>query len=608
MGRQNGVVFSIISTIFATIFFLWLAVFLAPIFDPSGLSGTLNNFNNAKLHPFDLKWCDNTPKFIIFFLFFEFILGAYMVVIGARNTRSGEEQGSARLKSPVMINKYLSDKDFFKNRILSEKVKISITGKKAPISLNTLVVGGMGAGKSWKMVGPNLLQANTSFVATDPSRELVEDYGYFLKMQGYKVKVLDCINLERSTRYNFFNYIASEDDILRIVNAIFQSTVSKEKRGGSNSDPMWENMAQDYLVALIALIYYRGKKEEQNIETIIWLMNEDFLLDAQGRRERTCVMDMFDKLEEDIPGNLATSAYRSATDGDVVTIRGVKSTLRGRVGKFLLPSIQNLMSDDEMEFDKIGSEKTALFLCVPTEDSSFNFLVSLVYCQLIPILYRQARNSPGRHLPIPLQFIMDEMTNFVLPDEHIQNLTTARKHWMSYMMFIQELGQLKQQFKEEDETLIGTCNTVVYLGRSGNKTNKYFSEWMGEETVYSASQNTSYGAKGSHSKNVSPQKRAVYFPDELDTKILPDECIIYTAGKGFCKDNKFSPLKHPNYKYAAGGSEGRIFDYGGEGLKRLVVKPAITTAQKTAKPDIIVDISGAYKSVINKLFDISVIE
>ena len=546
---------------------IYIGILFAPCLTDEGLFVFLDNAAEACRQPFNLKICVDTFKLVMILLSLGFIAALY-IKTNQRNTRNGEEHGSAKWADVKAVCKLIGDKEYMKNRILTQNLRLSIIGKKIKLSLNTLVIGGMGAGKSFFILLPNLLQGNTSFMVADPSKELIRSTGWFLKhIFGYEVKVFDVEDPSTSMKYNFFKYIKTEDDILRIVDIIFKSTVTNKK--ATNTDPMWENMAKDYLQALVALLWYRGTASEQNIENIIWLMNQDFMEeDEDGNRIKTPIMALFEDLDNRMPGNLASSSYSSATDGAVATIRGVKSTLRGRIGKFLLPSIQRLMSEDELELEQLGLRKTALFLVVPSEDTSFNFLVSMLYAQAIPLLYKNARAQPDNKLPCPMQIMMDEMANFCLPDDFITYLTTGRKHLISFMMFIQEIAQLEKMFPEKQfQVLVGTCNTLVYLGGSGNKTNEEISKWMGNETISVYSYNRSYGRNESYTKNENRTQRALLTPDEIDTKLGDDRALVYVKGQGWLFDNKNNPMRHPNYKYVASES-GHVYDWSGKELIR----------------------------------------
>lgn len=584
---QKMVLFKAIALTALTVY---LAILIAPAVTDN-LFTTLENLNTVLANPLHLQICDKTGKVILVFLCFEFAAGAYLYA-ARRNTRQGEEHGSARIKEPMQAGKLFADKDYLKNRILSQNLRISVIGKAIKLSLNTLVIGGMGSGKSFFTLIPNILQGNTSIVVTDPSKELVRKVGWFLKyILHYDVQVFDLEDPESSAKYNFFAYIENEDDILRIVNMLFRATVDNTRNYG-NMDPMWENMAKDWLLSLIALLWYRGTEDEQNIETVIWLMEEDYLLEDEHRnRMQTPVMAMMDDLELRLPGNLATRAYRSATDGAVETIRGVKSTLRGRLGKFLLPSIQSLLSRDELDLRKLGTKKTALFLVVPSEDSSFNFIISILYAQLFPILYRRARQQPDNKLPVPVQFMIDEMANFVMPEDFVSYLTTSRKHGISYMMFIQEISQLEKLFPDKQfNTVSGTCNTIVYLGGSGHETNKAISGWIGSETITAYSYTRSYGRNAHFAKNEQQTKREVLTPDEIDTKLADNQALVYIKGQGWFIDEKNDPRKHPNYQYTAGEKKGHTFDWSGKDLIDCKLQPLRKTSDMSKEPDLVIDL------------------
>lgn len=605
--RNKGEVIATIAVL--TVFFIYVAILIAP-YVTGNLWSTLSGFSAAFLHPFHLRLCAMTGKTILFFLFVEVLIICCVSTIAIKNERPGSEHGSARLKAPSEVCPFVADKTFENNRILTKNLRISVLKPLSTLrSLNTLVVGGMGAGKSYYTLIPNILQANTSFVVTDPSKELVKKTGWFLKNKaGYNVKVLDLENPEGSLKYNFFRYLESEDDCLRIVNIIFEATVdSKSAEPRGSSDPMWENMAKAWLLALVLLLYYRGTKDEQNVETLVYLLDEDYLKENDsGGRVETPVSALFKVLDVDLPGNMATRNYMSATDGAVVTIRGVKSTLRSRIGKFLLPSIQELMKRDELDLSSIGTEKTALFLAVPSEDSSFNFIISMVYAQLFPALYRLARQQPNNKLPVPVQFLNDEQKNFIMPKDFVTYLTTGRKFEMTFMMFYQEMQQIEAQFPQEYETLIGTCTTFLYLGGSGHETNKKISEMIGSETLHSYSYNRSYGAHGSYSRNESLSARKVLEADEVDTVLRGDEALCYVKGFGWCLDKKNVTENHPNFKYLSGQPEGDVLDWGGNDAVSSTITLGMKTSEKMQKVAYTIDIDRIEAAKIKELYKIRI--
>lgn len=605
-NKTELIAFSII----ATVFVIYIGILIAPHVTDN-LWTTLEGLQTAFATPLSIHLCSKTFNVCLTLLLFE-ATGLCIVFVNHKNTKPGEEHGSSRLNTPSAVCRQIRDKDFFKNRILTKNVRFAVTGKNTSLpSLNTLVLGGMGMGKSWNTLIPNILQGNTSFVLTDPSKELVRKVGWFLKnILHYDVKVLDLETPESSFKYNFFKYLENEDDCLRIVDIIFDATVDSSESSAarqSNPDPMWENMAKSWLLALVLLLFYRGTVDEQNIETIVWLLDEDFLAsDKHGNRIKTPVMALFEEMELEIPDNMASRNYTSATDGAVVTLQGIKSTLRSRIAKFLLPSIQELMKRDELALDEIGKKKTALFLAVPSEDTSFNFIVSMVYAQLFPLLYRLARSQPDNRLPVSVQFLNDEQKNFVMPKDFITYLTTGRKHGISYMMFYQEMQQIQAQFPNEYKTLIGTCTTMLYLGGSGYETNKEISDWIGSETLTSFQYNRTYGYHGSYARNENSSGRKVLEPDEVDTKLSRNEALCYVKGIGWCIDEKNDPKIHPNFRYLAGEKKGKVYDWSGKDIVDTHMSLAMKTSEKLLKADFIIDADEIEASKIEKKYNITI--
>lgn len=488
----------------------------------------------------------------------------YLIIyLGMANTikpaRTGEEHGSAKWQNAKDVNRAVSSKEFCKNRILSANLKIAVIGKSPLPSVNSFCVGGMGQGKSYYFVIPNILQAASSMVITDPSGELAARTGDFLKEKGIKVKVVDIEKLSSSLRYNFFRYIKSEEDILAIADTIFDATVENEKEG--SKDPMWDNLAKDRLVAYIVLLWLSGDIKDRNMDTLLWLFEQDVTIENKdGSRQENAVSMMFDDLEMCYPGNIATSKYLSSTRGAAVTVRGVDSSLSGRLGRFMLPEVRSMMQTDELALEMIGKEKTALFLVVPAENKSLNFLVSMIYAQLFRVLYEQARRENDKRLAVPVQFYLDEMANIVLPKDFPTYLTTGRKHGISFVGILQDLAQAEKIFSGKVyETVIGTSSSFLYLGGSGKHTDEYISKWIGTQTILTQTQSVSYGMRGSSSKSLQPTARDLIKPEELGALPL-SKCIVYVQGKGWVMDNKYNPKTHPGYKECADVT-GRYYDW-----------------------------------------------
>lgn len=524
--------------------FAGMGMYLAPMFQGS-IYETIQMWDNTR--PFQIV--PQTPKVMLAFC------GIYAAVFlmaftGRKPTRAGEEHGSARWQNPTDVCRRVCSPDFFNNRILSMHVRIAIVGKSVLKSLNTFLVGGMGQGKSYFFMIPNILQCIGSMVITDPSGELVGRTGVFLEQKGYKVKVVDTESIVSSLRYNFFRYLTSEEEILEIVDIIFDATAGGENKG--NMDPMWELLAKDRLTAYIALLWQRGLPEEKNMDTVLWLFEHDISEgDKDGNRKENAVSALFADEAIRNPGNIATSKYLSSTKGAVETVMGIESTLSGRLGRFMIPSVREMMKTDELELEKIGQEKTALFLVIPSESKSFNFIISMIYAQIFRTLFAQGRKASDKKLKVPVQFFLDEMANIVLPKDFPTYLTTGRKHGISFVCSLQDLAQAEKLFPGKvHETVIGTNSSFLYLGGSGKYTDEYISKWVGQQTITTSSQSVSYGVHGHSSRSFQQQGRDLIRADELDS-MPSSKCLVRIQGYGWMMDEKYRPAAHPRYKECA---------------------------------------------------------
>ena len=483
-------------------------------------------------------------------LFLIFLIGIAIYFSEKTHRRDGQEYGSSKWGDVKKLCKRYADKDFSKNRLLTQNLRISETGKRITLNLITLVIGGSGAGKSFFYCIPNLLQAQGSYVVLDPSGELLARTGAFLKMQGYKVRALNLDDMSSSFGYNPFAYIKTDDDVLRLVKNLFKATVPK---GSHSNDPMWDNQAEALCMAYMLLIFHEGGEEEKNMRTLMYLAREDAVEeDEDGNIKETAVSALFHKVELETPDHIAVRFYKTARKGSAKTVLGVQTTLMGRLSKFNLESVLRLTDFDEMGFEKIGCEKTALFLVIPAEDTSFNFIVSMVYAQLIPILYRTAKSNFDLRLTVPVHFLMDEFSNVTLPDDFLTILTTARKHAISFSVIIQAISQLKGLFeKEQFNTLIGNADELLYLGSGEFETQKYISERIGKETIMVKSHNLSKGIHGSYSENSQPAARSLLEPSEVDTVLSEGKALVKLRGCDWVMDEKINPKKHPSYRHTS---------------------------------------------------------
>ena len=483
-------------------------------------------------------------------LSFIYILCIAMYVTDTGRRRDGAEYGSSKWGDIKRLCKKYSDKDFSKNRLLTQNLRISETGKKIALNLITLVIGGSGAGKSFYYCIPNLLQGQGSCVILDPSGELLARTGGFLKSQGYKVRSLNLDDMSSSFGYNPFSYIKSDDDVLRLVKNLFKATVPK---GSHSNDPMWDNQAEALCMAYMLLIFHEGNDEEKNMRTLMYLAREDFVEeDEDGNIKETAVSALFHRAELEKPDHIAVRFYKTARKGSAKTVLGVQTTLMGRLAKFNLESVLRLTDYDELEFEMIGREKTALFLVIPAEDTSFNFVISMVYSQLIPILYKTAKANINLKLDVPVHFMMEEFANVSLPDDFLTILTTARKHDISFSIIIQAISQLKGLFeKEQFNTLIGNADQLLYLGSGEFETQKYISERIGKETIIVKSSSLSKGIHGSYSESSQPAARSLMEPSEVDTELSEGKALVKLRGNDWIMDDKIDPKSHPSYKYTS---------------------------------------------------------
>ena len=499
--------------------------------------------------PLRLSICKETIK-AFFILLFIYIITILVYETSKVNRKSNIEYGSAKWGNAKTICKKYSDTDFYKNRLLTQNLRISETGKHIPINLITIILGGSGAGKSFFYCIPNLLQAQGSYVVLDPSGELLNRTGNFLASKGYKIRALNLDEMEKSFRYNPFSYIHSDDDILRLVKNLFKATVEKDSH---SNDPMWDNQAEAMCMAYMFLIYYFASEEEKNMRTLMYLAREDIIEeDEDGNIVENAISALFKKVELENPEHIAVRFRKTAMKGAAKTILGVQTTLMSRLNRFNLDSICRLMDCDELNLYDVGNEKTALFLIIPAEDKSLNFVVSMLYAQLIPILYKSAKRNRGLKLKVPVHFLMDEFCNVVLPDDFLTILTTARKHSISFSIIIQAISQIEGIFKNKQyNTLMGNADSFIYLGSGEFQTQKYISERIGKETIVVKSYSNTKEAHGSFSESNQPAGRALLEPSEVDTEVGDNKALVKIRGNHWIKDSKINPKTHPNYRYTA---------------------------------------------------------
>ena len=431
---------------------------------------------------------------------------------------------------------------------MTQNVAIGLNEKKHRRNLNTLVCGGSGAGKTRFYCKPNLMQCNTSFVILDPKGEILRDVGYLLEKKGYEIKVLDLISMEKSHCYNPFVYIREDNDIQRLVTNLFKSTTPK---GSQSNDPFWDTAASMLLLALIFYLHYEAPPIEQNFPMVMEMLRAGSIEDEDDPSPSP-LDNLFFDLAFEYPEHIALKYYRGYHSGSAKTLKSIQITLAARLEKFNLESLASLTSADELELEKIGKRKTALFALIPDNDTSFNFLVSILYTQLFQQLFYSADHIHGGRLPIPVHFLMDEFANVSLPDDFDKILSVMRSRGVSVSIILQNLAQLKALFDKQWESIIGNCDEFLYLGGNEQSTHKYVSEQLGKETIDTNTYGKSQGRNGSYSTNYQISGRELMTPDEvrmLDNKYA----ILFIRGERAVMDFKYDILKHPNVDLTADG-------------------------------------------------------
>ena len=528
---------------------VWLALLLAP-YVGGGLLGLVQYGGAALNDPFHIVLCrDSLKTVLVFLLCYGLGIGIYLST--DRNYRRREEHGSAKWGTAQAVRKKYADRKVTENKILTQNVAIGLDGRKHRRNLNILVCGGSGAGKTRFFAKPNIMNANTSFVCLDPKGELLRDTGNLLKAKGYDIKVIDLINMEKSYCYNPFVYLRSDNDIQRLVTNLFKNTTPK---GSQSQDPFWDQAAQMLLLALVFYLHYEAPPDEQNFPMVMEMIRAGEVREDNDEFQSP-LDELFDRLEMRNPEHIALKYYRNYRSGSGKTLKSIQITLVSRLEKFNLESLAGMTQTDEMELWSLGEKKTAIFAVIPDNDSSFNFIVGLLYTQLFQQLYYQADVVHGGRLPVHVHFVMDEFANVALPDEFDKLLATMRSREISVSIIIQNLAQLKALFEKQWESIVGNCDEFIYLGGNEQATHEYVSKLLGKETIDTNTYGQSRGRSGSYSTNWQLAGRELLMPDEV--RMLDNQyALLFIRGERPIQDFKYDILKHPNVKLTTdGGAE-----------------------------------------------------
>lgn len=533
---------------------VWFALLTAPYL-AGGLPEVIRGFPDAINHPFYIRLCgDSFRAVFIFLLIYGMGIGIYIST--RKNYRRGEEHGSAAWGNARAVNKKYSEKDFGANKIMTSNVRISYNSRKHRRNLLTVVVGGSGAGKTRFYAKPNLMQANTSFVVLDPKGENLRDTGHLLEEKGYEVRVLDLINMEKSHCYNPFMYLKDDNDVQRLVTNLFKATTPK---GSQSNDPFWDTAASMLLLALIFYLKYEAPKDEQNFPMVMELLRAGEVREDNDEYQSP-LDELFERLEMREPEHIAVKYYKDYHSGSAKTLKSIQITLAARLEKFNLSSLAALTATDDLDLPSLGEKKVALFALIPDNDTSYNFLVSILYTQLFQQLFYLADHKHGGRLPVHVHFLMDEFANVSLPDDFDKILSVMRSREVSVSIILQNMAQLKALFEKQWESIVGNCDQFLYLGGNEQGTHKYVSELLGKATIDMNTYGKSTGHSGNYSTNYQISGRELLTPDEV--RMLDNRyALLFIRGERPVMDEKFDILKHPNVALSTDG-KGKPYRHG----------------------------------------------
>ena len=515
---------------------------MASCYEPGMTIFTLMDaFSAATKNPFSLHWTPYTMKFIgIFLLLYGGAILFYYT--GQKNTRPGEEHGSASWGSVRELDKKYRDKDAGKNVILTQHLQMSMNGKLHRRNLLQIIVGGSGSGKTRFLAKPNLMLANASFIVTDPKGEMLRAVGNLFLEEGYVLRVFDLIDPSKSDCYNPFCYIRKDADVFKLIDNFIKNTTPK---GAKANDPFWEKSETALDAALMLYLLHEAPVEDQNMETILYMIENGGAKEEDDDYQSPLDL-LFEALEEEQPDHIAVRQYHIFKQAAGKTAKSILVSAAVRLASFTLPEIQRITASDDMELGKLGERKQAIFCIIPdSNDASLNFLVGMLYTQAFQELYYQADKIHQGALPVPVRLMFDEFANVALPDGYARLQATMRSRNIMSTIILQNISQLKALFKDDWEGIIGNADSFVYLGGNEQSTHKYISELLGKETIDTRTSSQSKGRNGSFSQNFQQTGRELMTPDEvrrLDNK----NAIVLIRGEKPVIDEKYDILKHPN--------------------------------------------------------------
>ncbi len=476
----------------------------------------------------------------------------------AKKYRKGIEYGSARWGTAADIVPYI-DKDFYNNVILTNTERLTMDSRpkqpKYARNKNVLVIGGSGSGKTRFFIKPNLMQMHSSYVVTDPKGTVLIECGKLLQRGGYRIKSFNTINFKKSMHYNPFAYIRSEKDILKLVNTLIANTKGDGEKSGED---FWIKAERLFYCALIGYIWYEAPEEEKNFITLLDMINASEAKE-DDENYKSPVDLLFDRLEEKEPEHFAVKQYKKYKMAAGKTAKSILISCGARLAPFDIKELRDLMEYDELELDTLGDEKTALFVIISDTDDTFNFVVAMMYTQLFNLLCDKADDVYGGRLPVHVRFLLDEMANIGQIPNFEKLIATIRSREISACIILQAQSQLKAIYKDNADTIIGNCDSTLFLGGKEKGTLKEISETLGKETIDTFNTSETRSNQNSYGLNYQKLGKELMTQDELAV-MDGGKCILQLRGVRPFLSDKYDITAHPRYKYLADFDERNKFD------------------------------------------------
>ena len=524
---------------------LWLAAIAAYAYeDGMNLFQWMGRFSQVLERPFSIGWTPYTLKYMLGSLLL-YGCGIALYYSSRENRRPGEEYGSAKWGNPKELNrKYMDHQHKDANIILTQRVRLGMDGYITQRNMNILVIGGSGSGKTRYFCKPGLYSANCSYLVTDPKGELLKAAGGLLLSLGYEVRVFNLIDPEQSDCYNPFVYVREEKDVLSLIDNLIKNTTP---RNASSNDPFWEKAEVALDSALMLYLIHEAPQDEQNFETMIYMMN---FADVREEDEqyRSPLDMLFRALEEEQPAHVAVKQYKVFKQAAGKTAKSILVTAAVRLAAFNIPQYAAMTSMDEMDFGSLGERKRAIFCVIPVNDSSMNYLVGMLYTQCFQELYRRADLKYNGRLPVPVRVIQDEWANVAQPESYPKILATCRSYNIGLNIIVQNVQQIKALYEKEHESIIGNCDTLLFLGGGNEPASlEFIVKLLGRETLATRTRGLTKGRNGSSTTNYQQTGRDLLTVDEV-RKLDTNKAILFIRGEDPVIDRKYNLKRHPNIK------------------------------------------------------------